>query len=508
MAVSESRKEGLPHLSDFSMTKRDPRLPCHIIPGAKNKDFYGRRKIIDDIEKCLAPSESDAGDVKSTKAFAVCGPGGMGKTQLANEFVLTHTEIYEAIFWVHAEEATTLADEFSRLATDLGLVLEGSADARDQVVSRELLKGWLAKPMRSYNRTGNSDEDVSWLLVFDDVNDANLLSEFWPAAGSSGAILVTSRDSLAKTPFYQIHNGVDLPPLSDQDAAELLLKLTWRENELEERKLSTKVAEILGGYPLALTQMTGVMNRQSLSFSDFLQRYEEEETHGALFHLSLEPSYKRTKYAHTLATVWALETLRYSSGLLDLMGFLDPDGIPERYLVQIVGKIKLPDYPATIEAYQEARYELLRSSLIMIDRSASRLTIHRLVQDGARAKMSTDRSTDVFATAVDLLWSLWPEAETGIRHHVARWKDCEQLSPHVLRLKEHYLRASEALRSRWIVNLKFATMLNELGWYENCAYQEFDFIAAESSVGISQSVAIRLKHLIVIRLHERTLSTS
>ena len=428
MATSESRKECLSHLSEFSTTRRDPRLPCYIIPGARNKDFHGRKNISEDIEKCLAPSEFDAGNVKNTRAFALCGPGGMGKTQIGNAYALTSMEKYEAIYWVYAEEATTLADEFSRLATDLGLVLECTADARNQIVTRELLKGLLAKPVRSYNRTGNSDEEVSWLLIFDNVNDTILLSEFWPAAGSSGAILIISRDPLAKTFFYQIHDGIDLPPLSDQDAAELLLKLTWRGNEQEELKLSMKVAEILGGFPLALTQMTGVMNRQSLSFSDFLQRYAEEETRGALFHLPLEPSHKRTNYAHTLATVWALEKLQQSSGMLDIIAFLAPDGILEKYLTTILGKTKLLDYPTTTEAYQEARYELFTSSSIMNDRSASRLIVHRLVQDGARARMSTERSTEVFATVVDLLWSMWPEAESGIRHHVARWKDCEQVS--------------------------------------------------------------------------------
>ena len=207
MAVSELKQEGLSHLSDFSMTERDPCLPCHVVPGVKNKNFYGRRKVIDDIERCLAPSEFDAGDNKRAKAFAVCGPGGIGKTQVANEFVLTHMDMYEAIFWVHAEEATTLADEFSRLAVDLDIVPERTADARDQVVTRETLKRWLAKPVRSYNRTGTSDKEVSWLLVFDNVNDANLLSEYWPAAGSMGAILITSRDNSAKTPIYQIQDG-------------------------------------------------------------------------------------------------------------------------------------------------------------------------------------------------------------------------------------------------------------------------------------------------------------
>ena len=98
-----------------------------------------------------------------------------------------------------------------------------------------------------------------------------------------------------------------------------------------------------------------MINRQSLSFSEFLQRYEEEETHNALFQLSLGPSYKRTNYGHTLSTVWALEQLQYSSGLLDIMAFLDPDGIPEKYLVGLVGSATLTDYPSTIQAYQEAR---------------------------------------------------------------------------------------------------------------------------------------------------------
>ncbi|KAH8587276.1 hypothetical protein B0O99DRAFT_656491 [Bisporella sp. PMI_857] len=453
IAVSDSRKYPLANLSDFSTTKRDPTLPCHMIASSRNRDFYGRWDVLAMIDEFLAPVDQLGAVKKDLKTFALCGPGGMGKTQVANEYAITHMDMYEAIFWVHAEEATTLADEFSRLADGLGLVLEGTADARDQVVTRELVKGWLANPVRSYNRADiKSDNEVAWLLIFDNVRSADLLSEFWPPTGSSGSILITSRDTLAKTPFYQIKDGIDLPPLSNKDSAELLLKLTWRENNSEEEGLSSLVADKLGGMPLALTQMAGVMIRQSLSFADFLNRYEEEETHGTLFSLSLEPSHKRTNYGYTLA-----------SGLLDIMAFLDPDGIPEKYLVGVVGEVQLPDYPKTVTAYQDARSELLKSSLIRNDRSASNLTIHRLIQDGARAKMQPDRATIVFSAAVEVLWSMWPPAESGVRHHVARWKDCELLAPHILRLKEHYLRAGRALKSRWINNLNFATLLNELG---------------------------------------------
>ncbi|QKX64223.1 uncharacterized protein TRUGW13939_11396 [Talaromyces rugulosus] len=458
---SASKKDGRQFLSDFAMTKRDPCLPCHIIPQAQNRDFYGRENIVNLIEYHLAPIDENGKPKRDLKTFALCGPGGIGKTQAVTEYAYTHRDMYEAILWVHAQEATILADEFSRIAETLGLVLEGTADARDQVVTRELVKGWLAKPVRSYNSTDNkSDDEVSWLLVFDNMDNADLISEYWPPTGSTGSILVTSRDTLAKTLFYQINDGIDLPPLSNDHAANLLLKLTWREEDIEEQKSSVAVAEKLGGLPLALVQMAGVMIRQSLSFADFLKRYEEEETHDSLFSLSLQPSHKRMNYAHTLASVWSLEDLQHSSGLLDVMAFFDPDGIPEKYLLEMVGKAQLPGYPQTVTAYQDARSELLKSSL-----DASNLTIHRLIQDAARAKMQPDRATEVFSTAVDMLWTLWPASEPGVRHHIARWKDCEMLAPHILRLRDHYIRAGKALKLRWVVKINFPLLMNELGWY-------------------------------------------
>jgi hypothetical protein len=437
-----------------------------MIAGSKNKDFYGRDEIMALIEDNLAPMDQSGVPKKDLKTFGLCGPGGIGKTQVANAYAIAHMEMFEAIFWVHAEETTVLADEFSHIAEGLGLVLEGTPDARDQVVTRELVKGWLADPVRSYNKAdNNADDGVAWLLIFDNVPNPDILTDFWPPSGSSGSILITSRDTLAKTQFYQIDNGIDLPPLSAKHSAELLLKLTWRENIAEEEALSLSVAEKLGGLPLALTQMAGVMIRQSLSYADFLRRYNEEETHGTLFSLSLEPRHKRTNYGHTLASVWALEQLELSSGLLDVMSLLDPDNIPEKFLLETIGRSTLRDFPKTVTEYQDARYELLKSSLIMKDSSASNLTIHRLIQDGARAKMKPERATNVFNAVVDMLYSMWPLAEAGVRHHVGRWKDCQMLSPHILRLKEHFLRAGSSLMSTWKTNLSFTTLLNELGWY-------------------------------------------
>ncbi|KAK4456215.1 hypothetical protein QBC34DRAFT_389279 [Podospora aff. communis PSN243] len=50
-------------------------------------------------------------------------------------------------------------------------------------------------------------------------------------------------------------------------------------------------------------------------------------------------------YRHTLASVWALEKLEHSAGLLDVMAFLDPAGIPEEFLREAVKTAQLVDYP-------------------------------------------------------------------------------------------------------------------------------------------------------------------
>jgi hypothetical protein len=106
-------KKGGPSLSDSSSTKRDTLLPCHVIPLAENRDFHRRKDVLQLIDEYLLSVGGDSVEGKGLKTFALCGPGGMGKTQVANEYAITHTETYKAILWVHAETATTVIDEFS-----------------------------------------------------------------------------------------------------------------------------------------------------------------------------------------------------------------------------------------------------------------------------------------------------------------------------------------------------------------------------------------------------------
>ncbi|RWA06843.1 hypothetical protein EKO27_g8271 [Xylaria grammica] len=145
----------------------------------------------------LSPIGENGGPGKDIKSLAICGPGG-----------------------IHAGDATVLADESGRVAQILGLVLEGTADTRDPVVTHETAKGWLANPTRLYDKANNRLEDeAAWIPAFGNVSDPDILSDDLPPNGSNGSIRITSRDILAKTPLYRVRVGINPPPMIEQEAS-------------------------------------------------------------------------------------------------------------------------------------------------------------------------------------------------------------------------------------------------------------------------------------------------
>jgi hypothetical protein len=296
---------------------------------------------------------------------------------------------------------------------------------------------WLAQPIISYRyREHEQAEEASWLVVFDNVDDPALLDDFWPGS-SSGSILITSRLPLTELQFYSTMPGTVLPPFDLQETAGFLLKITARENDEEDRQAVSGVADILGGIPLAVAQMAGSIVRREITFAEFLQEYKDPRTHAELFRQPV--SHKGTQdYKHTMLSVWGLEKLKYSAYLLDILAFLDPDGIPEYVLQSNDATTNMAGFPRSPKEYGDARTELLGSSLVLRDRTAKKLVIHRLIQDIVRAKMSDERYSIVFVSALQLLSGVWPyEEEFGfIKDETWRWRQCNELYKHVLHLKK------------------------------------------------------------------------
>jgi len=231
-----------PSISDM----KGPILPCWYVPLGRNRDFFGREYPLDKAAEALVPNMAASAPSRTFNnpmTFAIYGPGGMGKTQVAVEFVHRHRSDFDVVLWAHADDASKLAQDFSAIALRLGLVAEGSVDAQDRVYTRELVKRWLVDPLK--DPKNKDSEKATWLLVYDAVEETTVLNDFWPYDGP-GSILITSRYPFAWTTSFP------LAPYSVPEAASYLLKLTGRDADPKGHAELHNVSQKLGGLPLAL----------------------------------------------------------------------------------------------------------------------------------------------------------------------------------------------------------------------------------------------------------------
>ena len=118
--------------------------------------------------------------------------GGVGKTQLVLEYAYRHAHEFDLVWWLHAEEPTTLQEDFAALPHRLEL-----PEAQEQELA--LVGNAVRQELSRRER---------WLLVFDNATAPQELVPFLPEG--KGQILITSRQ-----PGLAICRGwLDLRPLT------------------------------------------------------------------------------------------------------------------------------------------------------------------------------------------------------------------------------------------------------------------------------------------------------
>ncbi|CAI7586198.1 unnamed protein product [Penicillium manginii] len=451
--------EIVPAIAALEITRRDPKLPCYSFGTKRKMEYFcGRQDVLQKMDECLLPSpnklESEGGE--QLQSFAICGLGGMGKTELAVEFAYTRKEYFEAIFWLGADNVQVLASNFANIAQQLGL----EDGPQDLVASRDIVNGWLSKPMRKVVEPDIPENQVHWLIIFDNVDNLDVLYDYWPTTGR-GSVLITSRDPLAKH-NHLLENGQDLSPLTSTESETLMQHLTHVKADPPQREALAAILERLDGLPIVIDQMSSTFRDLRLSYIDFLRLYNEE----GIVRLQTMQNFSATSdKVGSLVTLWSLKRLSIrTKELLWVISLLDPDEIPEETFFYKKGHIALSNYPKTLRDYLQARAELLSSSLIKHDAEQQKISLHRLTQETARAIMDEKQLFQAFQTAIQLVIEAWPFQSMREHHWIARFPKCETIFPSILRLKS---RAEEFIRDGrdYALNIGLAKLLNDTGWY-------------------------------------------
>jgi tetratricopeptide (TPR) repeat protein len=403
--------------------------PIWNVPHNRNPNFTGREKELAKIRDALAQGGTMA------LVQPIHGLGGVGKTQLALEYVYRHAAEYELVWWVRAEEPVTLAADYAALAGKLGLP-EAGAEEQDAVVAA--VRDSLAR---------RND----WLLVFDNARDPEDIRGYLPPAG--GRVLVTSRN-----PSWR-RFGIPLPVkvMQPKEAVAFLL----RRSGSEANRAARELADALGCLPLALAQAAAYVDESGASLSRYLELFRRRQT-------ELLKRGKPGDYHDTVATTWDLafqqvtEESAAAGELLQLCAFLAPDRIPLDMLTD--GADSLPETVAAAVvdgiALDEAILVLRRLSLV--ERQDDSLSVHRLVQDVTRDRLPDAERVRWEACVAAMVGGAFPQDCEDVR----TWEKCSRLLPHALTATDPSRREPDEVEET-------ARLLNSLGVFL-CVRAEYE----------------------------------
>lgn len=225
------RLEALP--VDDVLNDRAGLPPQSVMRLRPNPHFVGRREDLKKI--AVALKAGGAAKIGETTVAASSGLGGVGKTQLACEFVHRYGQFFHSVYWVGFGKAASIPAEVASCGGAGGMNLrpfnyhELPVEERVRAVMTE----W--------------QNDLPRLLVFDNCENEDLLDRWLPTTGGC-RVLVTSRSGNWDS-FLNV-TDLNLGVLSRQESVRLLRE--YRSDLPTDDPDLHAIAEELGDLPLAL----------------------------------------------------------------------------------------------------------------------------------------------------------------------------------------------------------------------------------------------------------------
>ena len=196
----------------------------------KNPNFVGREYLLENLKQ-----EIDEGK-GMLNIIVLYGTGGMGKTQLALEYVYQHYQDYSSVFLINTTNIQTtilgftqimqqLIEHHIRLSDDIANIgrLLGMAGKLDSagcfaVASESDAQHVVDAVKRWFSASGNTH----WLLVFDNLDDLDLvdIEEYIPSC-NHGMVIITSR---RRESIQQGRRGFEVQQMHPIEAIQLLLR--------------------------------------------------------------------------------------------------------------------------------------------------------------------------------------------------------------------------------------------------------------------------------------------
>ncbi|KAK7937620.1 uncharacterized protein PG986_014488 [Apiospora aurea] len=300
------------------------------------------------------------------RTAVVHGLGGIGKTQLAVEYLRRYQSDYSATVWLNARDEISLQQSFAQVAERILRRHPRLTYIKLAVDSRkpEEITGAVKRLDNLHHRGATTDETAGQDHGTDEIETDIPRKEYdirsyFPGT-DQGAILITTRST--------IHFGstVQLGKLKKIDDSLQILAFTSHRDNIEQDEDAVKVARRLDGLPLALSTTGAYLRGMPMTWKEYLELYEDSWSE-----LQKE-SPNLSTYDSTMYATWNISFARIqkqdqaAATLLEMWAYFDKDDLWFELL-----RKKDPDIPIWLQT--------ITGNRIVFDKSIRVLCSHGLV---------------------------------------------------------------------------------------------------------------------------------
>lgn len=264
-----------------------PLPPCSYIPLRSNPYFVGRADVLQTVSRALKKPPA----IAIGQTVVITGIGGMGKTQLAVEFVHRYGCYFQGgVFWINFADADTVPTQVAICGDAEHLALSPNFHKLDLENQIKLVKkAWF--------------QAIPRLLIFDNCESEALLEKWRPRSGCCYIIITSRRGKWSPT------SGVTQIPLRVLSRAESVQLLQWFRADLREDEANA-IAATVGDLPLALYMAGSYLHtyQHDITPAAYLTELSSGRDQDILAHPSFQSvsSFSSTQHSLTVAHALAI----------------------------------------------------------------------------------------------------------------------------------------------------------------------------------------------------------
>jgi MinD-like ATPase involved in chromosome partitioning or flagellar assembly/tetratricopeptide (TPR) repeat protein len=408
---------------------------------------------------------------------ALQGLGGVGKTQVAIEYVHRFKTDYDLIWWLDCGQPqfidASLADLAEQIREDLGIGVPATANAED--ATRRVLQ-----------LLEQSDVVARWLLIFDNADEIDKVKPYLPSGG--GDVLITSRNRDWADQALPLQVEVFT-------RAESVAHLRKRIPSIGETD-ADQVAELLGDLPLAVATAGAWLAETGASVSEYRLQLERRAPRAlSVGHLA--------DYPRSVSETWDLSLIRLgqrsaaAARLFELCSVMAPSIALDLLHSSAMASVLEPFDPELAEPMVIGRLirEIDRLALIKLDHNSGLIHVHRLVQTVVQDRMSPEQ---IAAARHDVQQVLAAARPSRSIDNPETWARFRQLWPH-LTPAQVMTSPAEPVRQLFLDRIRYIWHRSDLGRGRELAAEVEatweEMLAAGPDLNVAESLRRQLLHL-------------